>query len=46
MKRNVLIIGDNKACMEALAELTLKCDTAGVIFCVDNSEAEMVKIIK
>lgn len=37
MKRNVLIIEDNKACMEALAELTRKCETAGVIFCVDNS---------
>jgi len=37
MKRNVLIIEDNKACREALAELTRKCDTVGAIFCVDNS---------
>ncbi len=37
MKRNVLIIEDNKACMEALAELTRKCDTVGAVFCVDNS---------
>lgn len=37
MKRNVLIIEDNKACREALAELTRKCDTVGAVFCVDNS---------
>lgn len=37
MKRNVLIIEDNKACMEALAELTQKCDAVGAVFCVDNS---------
>lgn len=37
MKRNVLIIEDNRACMEALAELTRKCDTVGAVFCVDNS---------
>lgn len=37
MKRNVLIIEDNKTCREALAELTRKCDTVGAVFCVDNS---------
>ena len=37
MKRNVLIIEDNRSCMEALAELTRKCDTVGAVFCVDNS---------
>ena len=37
MKRNVLIIEDNRTCMEALAELTRKCDTVGAVFCVDNS---------
>lgn len=37
MKRNVLIIEDNKTCREALAELTQKCDTVGAVFCVDNS---------
>ena len=37
MKRNVLIIEDNKECREALAELTRKCETAGAVFCVDNS---------
>lgn len=37
MKRNVLIVEDNRACMEALTELTRKCDTVGAVFCVDNS---------
>lgn len=37
MKRNVLIIEDNRACTEALAELTQRCDTVGAVFCVDNS---------
>lgn len=37
MKRNVLIIEDDRACREALAELTRKCDTVGAVFCVDNS---------
>lgn len=37
MKRNVLIIEDNRACTEALAEITRKCDAAGAVFCVDNS---------
>lgn len=37
MKRNVLIIEDNRACREALAELTQRCDTVGAVFCVDNS---------
>lgn len=36
MKRNVLIVEDNRVCMEALAELTRKCDTVGAVFCVDN----------
>lgn len=38
MKRNVLIIEDNRANMEALAELTRKCDAVGAIFCVDNKQ--------
>lgn len=37
MKRNVLIIEDDKACLNALAELTRKCDAAGAVFCADNS---------
>lgn len=37
MKRNVLIIEDNIACREALAELTQRCDAVGAVFCVDNS---------
>lgn len=37
MKRNVLIVEDNRSCMKALAELTRKCDTVGAVFCVDNS---------
>lgn len=32
MKRNVLIVEDNRVCMEALAELTRKCDTVGAVF--------------
>lgn len=37
MKRNVLIIEDDRACREALAELTRRCDAVGAVFCVDNS---------
>ncbi len=37
MKRNVLIIEDNRSCMEALAELTRKCDTVSAVFCADNT---------
>lgn len=37
MKRNVLIIEDDKTCLEALAEMTRTCEAAGAVFCVDNS---------
>lgn len=37
MKRNVLIIEDDKTCLEALAEMTRTCDAVGAVFCVDNS---------
>ncbi len=37
MKRNVLIIEDDRACLETLAEMAQNCDAAGVIFCADNS---------
>lgn len=36
MKRNVLIIEDNEACRNALAEITQECESAGAVFCVDN----------
>lgn len=38
MKRNVLIIEDNKICMDALVEITKKCDSVGAIFCAENKE--------
>ncbi len=37
MKRNVLIVEDNKACMDALVEIVKECDSASVIYCTDNS---------
>ena len=37
MKRNILIVEDNKACMNALAEIVKECDSASVIYCADNS---------
>lgn len=37
MKRNVLIIEDNRASAEALTELTQKCDAVGAVFCVGSS---------
>lgn len=37
MKRNVLIIEDNEACRDALAEITQRCEAAGAVFCVNNS---------
>lgn len=37
MKRNILIVEDDKACMSALAEMTQKCEAAGVVFCAENS---------
>ena len=37
MKRNVLIVEDNKACMDALAEIVKECDSASVIYCTENS---------
>ena len=46
MKRNVLIIEDNKACMKALTELTRKCDTVGAVFCVDNSDDALACAMK
>lgn len=38
MKRNVLIVEDNKICMDALVWLTRKCDAVGVIFCAYTKE--------
>ena len=37
MRKNVLIVEDNKACMGALVELVKECDSASVIYCADNS---------
>lgn len=37
MKKNVLIVEDNKACMGALVELVKECDSTSVIYCADNS---------
>lgn len=37
MKKNVLIIEDNKASMDALVELTKECDSTSVIYCADTS---------
>lgn len=38
MRKNVLIIEDNKACMDALAKITRECDSASAVFCADNVE--------
>jgi len=37
MKKNVLIVEDNRASMEALVELTRECDSTSVIYCASNS---------
>lgn len=38
MKRNVLIVEDNKICMETLAEIIKECDSASVtVYCAQNS---------
>ena len=37
MKKNVLIIEDNKACMDALVEIVKECDSTSVIYCAENS---------
>ena len=37
MKKNVLIVEDNKACMGALVEMVKECDSTSVIYCADNS---------
>ena len=37
MKKNVLIVEDNKACMGALVELVKECDSTSVVYCADNS---------
>lgn len=37
MKKNVLIVEDNRASMDALVELTRECDSASVIYCATNS---------
>lgn len=39
MKKNVLIVEDNKASMDALAEIVKECDSASVIYCAENSAA-------
>ncbi|MBO5031052.1 MAG: response regulator transcription factor [Lachnospiraceae bacterium] len=39
MKRNVLIIEDNEACRDALAEITRRCEAAGAVFCAGSSAA-------
>lgn len=37
MKKNILIVEDNKACMDALVGIVKECDSASVIYCADNS---------
>lgn len=37
MKKNVLIVEDNRASMDALVELTRECDSTSVIYCATNS---------
>lgn len=37
MKKNVLIVEDNRASMDALVELTRECDSTSVIYCAPNS---------
>lgn len=37
MKKNVLIVEDNRACMDALVELTRECDSTSVIYCAKDS---------
>lgn len=38
MKRNVLIVEDNKICMDALARIVHECNSAGAIFCAGTKE--------
>ncbi len=38
MKRNVLIVEDNKICMDALARIVHECNSAGAIFCASTRE--------
>lgn len=37
MKKNVLIVEDNRYSMDALVELTRECDSTSVIYCARNS---------
>lgn len=37
MRKNILIIEDNEACMNALVEMVKECDSASAIYCADNS---------
>ena len=37
MKKNVLIVEDNRTSMDALVELTKECDSTSVIYCAENS---------
>ena len=37
MKKNVLIVEDNRHSMDALVELTRECDSTSVIYCAENS---------
>lgn len=39
MKKNVLIVEDNKVSRDALAEIVKGCDSASVIYCADNGAA-------
>jgi len=39
MKRNVLIVEDNKESMEALAGIVKECDLAGAVYCAQDSAA-------
>lgn len=38
MGKNILIIEDNKACMDALVKITRECDSTSAVFCADNVE--------
>lgn len=37
MKKNVLIVEDNRTCMDALAGLTRECDPSSVIYCASDA---------
>ncbi len=37
MKKNILIVEDNKTCMDALVEIVKECDSTSAIYCAENS---------